>query len=111
MVTLLLFDATHKKLIVLFADESKLLFEDMLKANVATTKSLQWCNIQQRLIDICIALSPLDLPPYVLLEIIDWLPHWATCAPHSRKIEFIIRFRKCCARILSRREPFKLLLQ
>ena len=39
-----------------------------------TLQALAWRLIQPRLLDICIAFAPLRLPPYVLLEICDWLP-------------------------------------
>ncbi len=40
------------------------------------------------IVDICLALAPFDLPPYVLLEIIDWLPQFARLS-HHKKIHLI----------------------
>jgi hypothetical protein len=40
------------------------------------------------IIDICLALAPFDLPPYVLLEIIDWLPQFEKVS-HHKKIHLI----------------------
>ena len=40
----------------------------------ARTQALRWRVVRRRLLDICIAMAPLRLPPYVLLEIVDMLP-------------------------------------
>lgn len=40
------------------------------------------------IINICLALAPLDLPPYVLLWIMDWLPNYDRLS-HHKKIELI----------------------
>jgi hypothetical protein len=37
-------------------------------------KALLWPRVHPILLDICIAFAPMRLPPYVLLEICDWLP-------------------------------------
>ena len=40
------------------------------------------------IIGICLALAPLDLPPYVLLWIVDWLPRYDLLS-HHKKIHLI----------------------
>ena len=47
---------------------------------------------QSHIVDICLALSPLELPPYVLLWIIDWLPRFDK-ASHHKKIQLITSVR------------------
>lgn len=49
---------------------------------------LQWGVIHPRLLDLSIAMSPLNLPPYVLLWIIDFLPEFAFVS-HHRKIHLL----------------------
>ena len=50
------------------------------------------------LLDVCIAFAPMRLPPYVLLEIVDWLPMYEDAeadqsfmqlCPHIKKIRLI----------------------
>ena len=41
-------------------------------------KLLQWKVVYAIIMDICIAMSPLELPNYVLLEIVDWFPYWVS---------------------------------
>ena len=43
---------------------------------------------QPEIIGICLALAPLELPPYVLLWIVDWLPRY-DLLPHRKKIHLI----------------------
>jgi hypothetical protein len=43
---------------------------------------------QPEIIGICIALSSFELPPYVLLWIIDWLPNYDRLS-HHKKIQLI----------------------
>jgi hypothetical protein len=37
-------------------------------------RALEWSLVHANLLDVCVAFSPFELPPYVLLEIFDWLP-------------------------------------
>lgn len=46
---------------------------------------IQWTHVHAVLLDICIAMSVLRLPPYVMLWIIDWVPHYDLVS-HRRKI-------------------------
>ncbi len=52
--------------------------------------------------DVCIAFAPLQLPPYVLLEIIDWLPH-IEYEKHFKKISLIISMRNSIRKIQEKR--------
>jgi hypothetical protein len=68
------------------------------------TASLKWINVQAALLDICIAFHPLDLPPYVLLEIVDKFPFWSTHVNHNKKIDYIIRIKQFCDDLIEKRE-------
>jgi hypothetical protein len=72
-----------------------------LRAMAASERhaSLQWPGVQATLLDICLALYPLALPPYVLLEIVDRFAYWQTHVAHHRKIAFLIGFEQSCRRI------------
>jgi hypothetical protein len=37
-------------------------------------RASMWCNLHDRLLELCFALAPLRLSPYELLWILDWLP-------------------------------------
>jgi hypothetical protein len=37
-------------------------------------QQLQWPVIHPYLLELCTVFAPLQLPPYVMLEIVDWLP-------------------------------------
>jgi hypothetical protein len=73
---------------------------DQVRANndrvVALSDSLKWINVQATLLDICIAFHPLDLPPYVVLEIVDRFPFWSTHVNHKKKIDYIIQIKRFC---------------
>jgi len=45
-----------------------------IEAYCNRNKQLKWKFVHAYLLDICVALAPVRLPPYVLLEIFDWLP-------------------------------------
>ena len=47
---------------------------------------------QPELVGICLAFAPLELPPYVLLWIIDFLPNYDKLS-HHKKIELITSVR------------------
>ena len=48
---------------------------------------------QPDIIGICLALAPLELPPYVLLWIVDWLPRYDLLSHHKKihLIESVVR--------------------
>jgi hypothetical protein len=78
----------------------------LLQQNDSATKlqdSLQWINVQAVLLDICIAFHPLDLPPYVVLEIVDKFPGWSTLINHKKKIDYIIQIKRFCDAMVVRR--------
>jgi hypothetical protein len=66
--------------------------------------SLKWINVQAKLLDICVAFYPLDLPPYVLLEIVDRFPFWSTHVNHKKKIDYIIQIKKFCDDLIEKRK-------
>jgi hypothetical protein len=69
----------------------------------ALRTSLKWINVQATLLDICIAFHPLDLPPYVILEIVDWFPFWSTHVNHKKKIDCIIQIKRLCDSLIEKR--------
>jgi len=68
-------------------------------------KQLQWSLIHPYLLDLCIVFAPVRLPPYVMLEIVDWLPtpnaiegidFNESCmhrVSHINKIRLLVRFQ------------------
>jgi hypothetical protein len=73
------------------------------KSVVLLRKSLEWINVQATLLDICIAFYPLDLPPYVLLEIVDRFPFWSTHVNRKKKIDYIIQIKLFCDALIDAR--------
>jgi hypothetical protein len=69
----------------------------------ALRTSLKWINVQATLLDICIAFYPLDLPPYVVLEIVDRFPFWSTHVNQKKKIDYIIRIKQFCDDLINKR--------
>jgi hypothetical protein len=69
----------------------------------AIFKSLKWINVQAALLDVCIAFYPLDLPPYVLLEIVDRFPLWSTHVNRKKKIDYIIQIKQFCDKLINKR--------
>jgi len=60
---------------------------------------LQWPIVHQRIVDVCLGLSSIRLPAYVLLEIVDWFPYWYLL-DHSKKIKLIIDVNRSISKIL-----------
>lgn len=52
-------------------------------------QSLQWKIVHPILLNICVAMSSLQLPNYVLLEIVDWFEYWEVAVSHRKKIQLI----------------------
>jgi hypothetical protein len=81
---------------------------DKLRANNTRVDvlldSLKWINVQAKLLDICIAFYPLDLPPYVMLEIVDRFPFWSTHVNHKKKIDYIIQIKRFCDDLIDSRQ-------
>jgi hypothetical protein len=65
--------------------------------------SLEWINVQAVLLDICIAFYPLDLPPYVMLEIVDRFPFWETHVNRKQKIDYIVQIKRFCDDLMDAR--------
>jgi hypothetical protein len=62
--------------------------EDLLK-RVSDGVGIRLMRFAQRdIIGICLAMSPLELPHYVMLWIIDWLPNYHRLS-HLKKIRLI----------------------
>ena len=70
-----------------FLDVVQARFNKMCERNV----KMRWCVIHPLIVDIVIALAsaPLNLPAYVLLWIIDWLPHLERAHSELKKIRLI----------------------
>ena len=69
--------------------------EAILKRN----DSLRWRTVHPWLLDTCLAMSPLELPPYVLLWIVDWIPFFEHAVSHRKKIHLIESIRDSVWRI------------
>lgn len=87
-------------------DNNKILFIEK-KIFKCIAKKCEYANEQSRyrqsiIKDICIAFAPLQLPPYVLLEIVDWLPH-IEYERHFKKISLINSMRDSIRKIQEKR--------
>lgn len=77
------------------ADDDKRKIESICKRNTQIQPSL----VHARILDIVVAMSPLELPPYVLLEIVNQFRYWKKWVPREEKINLIISIDKSCKRI------------
>ena len=59
--------------------------------------------IHKQIVDIVIALSSLDLPPYIVLEIVDKFEYWSM-VNRKFKIDLIVAVDKSCKRVRSLRK-------
>jgi hypothetical protein len=57
--------------------------------HIASVPYRVWHKPQAVIIDICIALASLNLPVYVLLWIVDWLPEMARAHTEFFKVDII----------------------
>jgi hypothetical protein len=57
---------------------------------------------QEEIVGVCLAFASLDLPPYVLLWIMDWLPHYDKLS-HHKKIHLIHAVRNSIWKLKGRR--------
>ena len=71
--------------------------------NENNIKSLEWSKVSSEIIDVCVAFASLDLPPYVLLEIIDWLP-FNIYVEHKKKIDLIVNLKKSISKIFENKK-------
>jgi hypothetical protein len=61
----------------------------ILQAALQRNRTVMWQkSLHDTLLEFCLALGPLQLPPYVLLEIFDWLPLMAHVR-HYPKIKLV----------------------
>ena len=66
-------------------------------------EKIEWLKVSKEIIDVCIALASIDLPAYVLLEIIDCFDFYCF-VEHKMKIEMIINVKKSISKIFELRK-------
>ena len=71
---------------------------------IKRNKSLQWKIVHKTIVNTCIAMYPLQLPSYVLLEIIDWFPYWEVGVNRYKKITLIENIKISILKILENRK-------
>ena len=76
---------------------------DTIQSLCRRNSRLQKCVIYEQIVDIVIAISSLDLPPYVILEIVDKFDYWSM-VNRKFKIDTIIAVDKSCKRVRSLRK-------
>lgn len=59
---------------------------------LARNRKLEWRRVYYEIINICIAIFALELPNYVLLEIVDWFPFWVSnfCFAKNTTLRFAL---------------------
>lgn len=63
-------------------------------------RSLVWQKaLHDKVVEFCLAMGPMQLPPYVLLEIFDWLPLMEHVR-HWNKIQLIVGMHHSRRRIV-----------
>lgn len=60
---------------------------------------LVWHKVHGLLLDVVLALAPLDLSAYVLLWLVEWLPHLARAHSARRKLLHISRIVESIHRV------------
>jgi hypothetical protein len=63
-------------------------FRGTLGRNPWSMREYQWQSVHRRIMTFCLVFAPLNLPPYVQLEILDWLPQ-CYLSRHIWKIQLI----------------------
>ena len=83
-----------------YCPENKITTEDLQKIESLCKRNmlLQKHVIHSQIVGIVLAISPLDLPPYVILEIVDKFEHWSL-VNRKFKIDTIIAVDKSCKRV------------
>ena len=71
--------------------------------NLKNSQLLFWPIVSSQIIDVCLAFHPLALPPYVLLEIIDWFPFYEY-VDHKKKIDLILDLNKSISEIFKNKK-------
>ena len=69
------------------------IYNTIEQKNLNIRKNIEYSLISTQIIDVCIALAVFDLPPYVLLEIVDWLPLYEY-VEHKKKIDLIVNVQQ-----------------
>ena len=77
-------------------------------SNANRLKYSSWLTISNQIIDVCIAFAKFDIPAYVLLEIVDWLPYFE-CVERKKKIDLIINVKKTIEKVVSMKEAVEYL--
>jgi hypothetical protein len=90
----------RKRLIEYASKRSKLLLRGV---HIRMLPILCFPYHAEQMIGQCLALVSLDLPPYVLLEIVDWLPYVQDMS-HWYKIKHLIAIRESIRRVWGRRD-------
>lgn len=72
----------------------------------AQTARLRWPYYYESLVDICIAMSELALPVYVILEIVDWLPKMEL-TNRWKRVRVIERVKASIERVYANRNSTK----
>jgi hypothetical protein len=62
---------------------------DFVRATMERNAQVCWANIHPLLVNVTIAMTSLNLPVYVILWIIDWLPHIHAAHTEYRKVRVI----------------------
>ena len=76
----------------------------MNQRNIVNYKQfIAWKTISTQIIDVCVALQKIDLPAYILLEIVDWSPLSAK-SNRKKKIDLIINVKKSIENILKEKK-------
>ena len=80
-------------------DEQTNKLSSLSDKHVRNQLSIEWWRVSSTIIDVCIAMYPLHIPPYVLLEIIDWFPFYNS-VNRKKKIDLILNVKKSIEKIL-----------
>lgn len=77
-------------------DNDKKRFELCAKINnlIERNRNISWITVRPLLIDMCVALVPLQLPSYVLLEIFDWFHPDMHKTNRVKKVNLIVNIDK-----------------
>ena len=78
-----------------------------VRAQEITTRnrSFVWSSTSHKLLyNVALALAPLMLPPYVLLEIVEWFGEAAVRWPHVKKIRVLINTTRSYRAVLARHD-------
>ena len=78
---------------ITISDEAKLAKKQETIEKIKADFSIKFMeHVHDDIVDMCLAMYPLNLPPYIMLWIIDWLPSYELVS-HHRKIHLIESIR------------------